>query len=87
MQERYKTLEGEPMKRVYILFLLSLFLILGSIYRLWDIHQPKAGPVGDGTIPKHIYVSIYTSLILGIIGVLNGINKLIQVKRKNKEYR
>ncbi|WP_054028666.1 hypothetical protein [Bacillus sp. FJAT-28004] len=43
--------------------------VVGLIYGLWDIHQPKTGPVGDGkpnypTIPQ--LIPIISCFLLGV---------------------
>lgn len=73
------------MKRIYVIFFCACFLIVGSLYRLWEIQQPRTGPIGDGTIPTWVYVSIYSALASGISGLLLGIVRYREYKKRNKD--
>jgi ABC-type Fe3+ transport system permease subunit len=49
-----------------------LLPIVGVVYGLWDSHQPKIGPLGDGkaiypTIPQ--WISITSSFLIGVLNL------------------
>ncbi|MBB3128300.1 uncharacterized membrane-anchored protein YitT (DUF2179 family) [Paenibacillus rhizosphaerae] len=62
---------------------------IGLLYGLWDRHQPKTGPVGNGipnqpTIPQMI--PIVSCFIFGVVNLPFAIIRYRQNKRAN-EYR
>ncbi|MDI4643663.1 hypothetical protein [Cohnella hashimotonis] len=66
-----------------------LIPVIGLLYGLWDIHQPKTGPVGDGkpnypTIPQ--LIPIVSCFILGAVNLPFAIMRYKQNK-KTKEGR
>ncbi len=74
------------MKRIYFIFIVSILMIVGSIYRLWAIEQSRVGPIGDGSVSIWFYISIYSSLIAGVFGILSGVLRLVHIQRnKDKE--
>lgn len=73
------------MIRIYLLYLLSTFLILFSLYHWWVLYQPRTGPIGDGTVPTWVYISIFSSLFVGISGLVRGTLILIQKRKNNRD--
>lgn len=67
----------------YVLYILVsiagiLIPIIGLLYGLWDMNQPKTGPVGDGT--KAGPTPIQLSVIIG--AMLSGVlNLFVAIKR------
>jgi hypothetical protein len=49
--------------------------ILAVLYGIWDSHQPKTGPVGDGKTHITIFqlIPIITTFLLGIINLPRAI--------------
>ena len=60
---------------------------IGLLYGLWDSHQPKTGPVGNGT-PNHPtipqLISIVSCFILGVVNLPFAIMRYRQNKRANE---
>lgn len=43
-------------------------VILGiNAYGVYDMYQPKVGPIGNGEISSHVWISIFISFLSGII--------------------
>ena len=57
-------------------------MIVSSIYRLWAIEQPRVGPIGDGSVSNLFFISTYSFLIAGILGILNGVVRLVHHRKK-----
>ncbi|OPH47011.1 hypothetical protein BC351_40550 [Paenibacillus ferrarius] len=61
-----------------------LIPVVGLLYGLWDSHQPKIGPVGDGkpnypTVPQ--LVPIVSCFILGVVNLPVAIMRYRQNKK------
>lgn len=65
-----------------------LIPVVGLLYGLWDAHQPKIGPVGDGkpnypTIPQ--LIPIVSCFILGVANLPLAIMRYRQNKKSSEE--
>ncbi|WP_217561840.1 hypothetical protein [Paenibacillus sp. GbtcB18] len=56
---------------IFVSLLVILIPLIGLLYGLWDMTQPKVGPVGNGKIagPSTVQLIVITSTIL--VGILN----------------
>ncbi|MBP1938661.1 uncharacterized membrane protein YozB (DUF420 family) [Paenibacillus sediminis] len=70
------------MMRNYITLIISIFLIFLVFFELRTLQQPKTGPVGDGTISPLLYISIISSLLLGIIWFPLSIYRIYKGKKQ-----
>ncbi|MFC3802579.1 hypothetical protein [Cohnella sp. GCM10012308] len=75
---------------IYIVASVTCILIpvIGLLYGLWDIHQPKTGPVGDGkpnypTIPQ--LIPIISCFILGVVNLPFAILRYRQNKKTKED--
>lgn len=56
------------MVKWFILF--GGIVLLGiNFYAVYDVYQPKVGPIGSGRIPMYFWVSIFISTLSGIIAI------------------
>lgn len=56
------------MVKWFILF--GGIVLLGiNFYAVYDVYQPKVGPMGNGEISKHFWISIFISVLSGIIAI------------------
>ncbi|SDX03921.1 hypothetical protein SAMN05518855_100813 [Paenibacillus sp. CF384] len=72
-------------KKIYLIAAIVCIMlpVLGVLYAIWDFHQPKTGPVGDGKFHFHIHEWIpFISTFL--IGVLN-LPRAIKLYRRRSE--
>ena len=84
------TINGGVGLNKYVLHIVAsvvciLLPAVGLLYVLWDSHQPKIGPVGDG---KPNYPSISQWISIGssfILGVVNLPLSIIRYRQKAKE--
>ncbi|NIK69118.1 hypothetical protein FHT67_002555 [Paenibacillus sp. BK720] len=61
-----------------------LLPIIFSLYMYWDMHQPKIGPVGNGTPNPFTFPKLVPLISCFLMGVLNlpvGIMRYRQQKR------
>ncbi|MBB3113435.1 hypothetical protein FHS18_005547 [Paenibacillus phyllosphaerae] len=65
-----------------------LIPVIGLLYGLWDSHQPKTGPVGDGqpnypTVPQ--LIPIFSCFIIGVLNLPLAIMRYRQNKKSSKD--
>lgn len=61
-----------------------LLPIVFTLYFLWDIHQPKTGPVGDGKPNYPTFIQMVPAACCVLIGALN-LPVAIMRYRQNKK--
>ena len=65
-----------------------LLSVIGLFYGLWDSHQPKIGPIGDGkmnfpTTPQ--WIAIVSCFINGMVNLPVAVMRYRQNKKTNED--
>jgi magnesium-transporting ATPase (P-type) len=72
------------MKRYVFVIIISVFIILFSIFNLWDAYRPHVGPVGNGPNDAIILRQFITSVIMGLCIMATGIIGIYNNKKKDR---
>ena len=78
---------GESRLRKYILLILSICLLIYSLWLIYDIHQPKVGPIGNGEIPTIFWVTISCNITMALVNITLAINWFIKENKERKAIR
>lgn len=53
----------------WLVLFAGIVLLGGNIYGVYDMYQPKVGPLGDGKVSAHVWISIFVSALVGILAI------------------
>ena len=68
--------------RKWFLLILGVIVIAINSWRIYDMFQPKVGPIGNGNIANHVWVSIISGLVIGVLGIAQFFILLVFEKKK-----
>ena len=68
----------------WVLLFGGIAIIAGNIFGIYSMYQPRVGPIGNGEIPNHVWVSIISSVLAGLIAIAQFVVLLFYDNHKKK---
>jgi ribosomal-protein-alanine N-acetyltransferase len=68
--------------RKWFLLILGVIVIAINSWRIYDMFQPKVGPIGNGDIGNHVWISFITGFIVGFWAIAQFFILLVFEKKK-----
>lgn len=64
----------------YFLLFSGIMLIIAVIWSFYEINRPRIGPMGEGTIPLHFWITMISTICVAIFAIIVALQ--LFVKRK-----
>lgn len=68
----------------WILLLGGLAILVGNAWGIYSLYQPRVGPIGNGKIANYIWVSIFLSILAGLIAIAQFVVLLLNENHKKR---
>lgn len=66
--------------RKYLLLFSGIILIIATIWSFYEINRPTIGPIGEGTIPPHFWITMISTISVAIFALIVALQLFFKKK-------
>jgi len=74
-------LNGGDFVRKWILLFIGVAVLAGNSWAIYDMYQPRVGPIGNGKVATHVWVSIIINIVIGVFAIAQSIVLFVYEKK------